>query len=300
MRSTSQLAFLKFSFLIAISFGARISFVANSEDVKELIRPLELTCSFQELNGTIPNLIYILKDGSTVIAKISQEIKKGKNLNSTSNVVIESNIFQPKTPFLKITWKRPTGDNSGQYVCFIHARNAMGVDSLYQSPLNVTVKNATFQDLLEFSLKQAALLEEKGSLIVNLDSRLKRQNRQMVKLGNEMTAAKAEINKLRPNVQEGAVQCPNSNTFKHTPSPDDEKHCLPTRQSSHYVRFSKPYERTPSIKLSLMSMGLSKDFHTRFYYFKRNVSTEGFEIVCHTWCDTYIDFMTVSWLAINN
>ncbi|KAK0062048.1 hypothetical protein Bpfe_008541 [Biomphalaria pfeifferi] len=95
----------------------------------------------------------------------------------------------------------------------------MGIDSLYQSPLNVTVKNATFQDLLEFSLKLAALLEEEGSLIASLDSKLKRQNRQMVKLGNEMTAAKAEINRLRPTVQEGTVQCTKSNTFKHTTGP---------------------------------------------------------------------------------
>ncbi|KAI8786306.1 fibrinogen C domain-containing protein 1 [Biomphalaria glabrata] len=274
-------ALLSLGVLVTLGSGARVSFIARPEVGKELVKPFDLSCSLQDCQGYTTDLIYILKGSSTVIAKIPTENKGDVKLHSKSFSVVGS-ISPGSFPYLNVTWTRPTEDLSGQYTCFIHARNAVGVDSLYQSTVQVSIEKATFKDLFDFSATLASQLEETNS--------------QLSSISNKMSTANAELNMLRPNVQEGIVSC--GIAIPYTPFLP-EPTCLPNQESRHFVRFTPAYAKAPSVTLSLTSFDVNGDFNTRYYYYATNLTTEGFELLCGTWCNTVIYIMHVRWQAVN-
>ncbi|KAK0062046.1 fibrinogen C domain-containing protein 1 [Biomphalaria pfeifferi] len=267
--------------LVTLGSGIHVSFIARPEVGKELVKPFELSCSLQDYQGYTTDLIYILKGSSTVIAKIPTENKGDVHLYSKS-FSVDGTISPGSFPYLNVTWTRPTEDLSGQYTCFIHSRNAVWVDSLYQSTVQVSIEKATFKDLFDFSATLASQLEETNS--------------RLSFISNKMAAANAELGMLRPNVQEGTVSCGIAVPLSSAP-PDPT--CLPNRESRHFVRFNTTYAKAPSVTLSLTSFDINRDFNTRYYFYATNLTTEGFEVVCGTWCNTVIYGMHVRWQAVN-
>lgn len=64
------------------------------------------------------------------------------------------------------------------------------------------------------------------------------------------------------------------------------------------VTFDTPFDTVPHVQLSLQMIDADRAQNLRLALSAERVSRTGFEAVAHTWNDTHIGRLSVSWVAI--
>lgn len=70
------------------------------------------------------------------------------------------------------------------------------------------------------------------------------------------------------------------------------------REAVKPIRFSESFRNPPVVHVSLSMWDIKAGSNPRVEITSENVTTEGFDIVFHTWGDTQIARANASWLAI--
>ncbi len=66
------------------------------------------------------------------------------------------------------------------------------------------------------------------------------------------------------------------------------------------VRFDTPFHAPPSIQMSIAIIDADSGRNLRLEFLTEDVTAEGFTAVAHTWSDTRIGRLQISWTAIGS
>ncbi|KAI8747776.1 BgiBFREP12.17 [Biomphalaria glabrata] len=147
----------------------KLQFVGSSKVIKELIEPLTLTCSLQNLdhNSTV-QFMYILHEPNGVIATINKDqpvvtTKQESNFNMANGKLSDTKL---QASFIEISWNYLKSSESGKYFCGAHVMEPDGRSERLNDLLAITVSNPTFDDLVNVmpKLLRQADIEKKNIL----------------------------------------------------------------------------------------------------------------------------------------
>uniref|UniRef100_A0A2C9K381 Fibrinogen C-terminal domain-containing protein n=1 Tax=Biomphalaria glabrata TaxID=6526 RepID=A0A2C9K381_BIOGL len=157
--------------LIASHQKTRLHFVGSSKVIKEMIEPLTLTCSLQNLdhNSTV-QFMYILHEPNGVIATINKDqpavtTKQESNFNMAKGELSDT---KTKASFIEVSWSYLKSSESGKYFCGAHVMRPDGRSERLNEVLAIIVSNLTFDDLVKVMsklLRQADI--EKENILEN-------------------------------------------------------------------------------------------------------------------------------------
>uniref|UniRef100_A0A182ZR68 Fibrinogen C-terminal domain-containing protein n=1 Tax=Biomphalaria glabrata TaxID=6526 RepID=A0A182ZR68_BIOGL len=206
----------------------KLHFVGSSKVIKELIEPLTLTCSLQNLdhNSTV-QFMYILHESNGVIATINKDqpvvtTKQESNFNMAKG---EHSDTKTKASFIEVSWSYLKSSESGNYFCGAHVMGTDGRSELLNEVLAITVSNPTFDDLVKVIpklLRQAAkdkenILENKHNIYhIKEDINSKQQNILSIKDGLDTNSQniKSITDDLNANKQNIASHIDELNSLK--------------------------------------------------------------------------------------
>ncbi|KAI8747799.1 BgiBFREP12.9 [Biomphalaria glabrata] len=149
----------------------KLHFVGSSKVIKELIEPLTLTCSLQNLdNNSTVQFMYILHESNGVIATINKDqpvvtTKQESNFNTAKGVLSDT---KSKASFIEVSWSYIKSSESGNYFCGAHVMGPDGRSERLNEMLAITVSNPTFDDVVKVIpklLRQADI--EKENILEN-------------------------------------------------------------------------------------------------------------------------------------
>ncbi|KAK0065271.1 BpFREP12.3 [Biomphalaria pfeifferi] len=191
--------------LTASQQRTKLHFVGSSKVIKELIEPLTLTCSLQDLdrNSTV-QFMYILHDSSGVIATINKDqpvvtTKQDSNFNTAKGELSDT---KSKASFIEVSWSYIKSSESGNYFCGAHVMGPNEVSERLNEMLPIIVSNPTFDDLVKVIpklLKQAdkekeKMLENKLNIYhIKEDINAKQQNIISIKDGLDINSQNINI-----------------------------------------------------------------------------------------------------------
>ncbi|KAK0065196.1 BpFREP12.4 [Biomphalaria pfeifferi] len=191
--------------LTASQQRTKLHFVGSSKIIKELIEPLTLTCSLQDLdrNSTV-QFMYILHDSSGVIATINKDhpvvtTKQDSNFNTAKGELSDT---KSKTSFIEVSWSYIKSSESGNYFCGAHVMGPNEVSERLNEMLPIIVSNPTFDDLVKVIpklLRQAdkekeKILENKLNIYhIKEDINAKQQNIISIKDGLDINSQNINI-----------------------------------------------------------------------------------------------------------
>ncbi|KAI8747657.1 BgiBFREP12.6 [Biomphalaria glabrata] len=189
----------------------KLHFVGSSKVIKELIEPLTLTCSFQNLdhNSTI-QFMYILHEPIGVIATINKDqpvvtTKQESNFNMAKGVLSDT---KTKASFIEVSWSYLKSPESGKYFCGAHVMGPDGRSERLNEVLAIIVLNPTLDDLVKIIpklLRQADkdkdnILENKQNIYhIKDDIKSKQQNIKSIKDG--LDTNKENINTIKDDLE---------------------------------------------------------------------------------------------------
>jgi hypothetical protein len=75
--------------------------------------------------------------------------------------------------------------------------------------------------------------------------------------------------------------------------------CFPNMCNSRsiVVQFPKSFDKTPSVSVSLAGLDIDNKFNARVLTSAENITTTGFVMSYHSWADTKIYRVKLSWVA---
>uniref|UniRef100_A0A2C9KAB3 Fibrinogen C-terminal domain-containing protein n=1 Tax=Biomphalaria glabrata TaxID=6526 RepID=A0A2C9KAB3_BIOGL len=173
----------------------KLNFVGSSKVIKEMIEPLTLTCSLQNLdhNSTV-QFMYILHEPNGVIATINKDqpvvtTKQESNLNMAKGKLSDTKL---QASFIEVSWSYINSSESGKYFCGAHVMEPDGRYERLNEVLAIIVLNPTFDDLVKVIpklLRQADIekenvLDNKNNIYhIKEDINTKQQNIKSIKDG---------------------------------------------------------------------------------------------------------------------
>ncbi|KAK0065273.1 BpFREP12.2 [Biomphalaria pfeifferi] len=191
--------------LTASQQKTKLHFVGSSKVIKELIEPLTLTCSLQDLdrNSTV-QFMYILHDSSGVIATINKDqpvvtTKQDSNFNTAKGKLSDT---KSKASFIEVSWSYIKSSESGNYFCGAHVMGPNEVSERLNEMLPIIISNPTFDDLVKVIpklLRQAdkekeKILENKLNIYhIKEDINAKQQNIISIKDGLDINSKNINI-----------------------------------------------------------------------------------------------------------
>ncbi|KAI8747779.1 BgiBFREP12.9 [Biomphalaria glabrata] len=173
----------------------KLHFVGSSKVIKELIEPLTLTCSLQNLdNNSTVQFMYILHESNGVIATINKDqpvvtTKQESNFNMAKGVLSDT---KSKASFIEVSWSYLKSSESGNYFCGAHVMGPDGRSERLNEMLAITVLNPTFDDLVKIipkllrqaDIEKENILENKQNIYhIKEDFKSKQQNILSIKDG---------------------------------------------------------------------------------------------------------------------
>ncbi|KAK0065262.1 BpFREP12.17 [Biomphalaria pfeifferi] len=162
---------LKKKDLTASHQRTKLHFVGSSKVIKELIEPLTLTCSLQDLdlNSTV-QFMYILHESNGVIATINKDqpvvtTKQDSNFKTAKGELSET---KSKASFIEVSWSFIKSSESGKYSCGAHVMGPDGRSERLNEMLAIIVSNPTFDDLIKVIPKLLRQVDkEKENILEN-------------------------------------------------------------------------------------------------------------------------------------
>ncbi|KAI8747658.1 BgiBFREP12.17 [Biomphalaria glabrata] len=189
----------------------KLHFVGSSKVIKELIEPLTLTCSFQDLdrNSTV-QFMYILHETNGVIATINKDqpvvtTKQESNFNMAKGVLSDT---KTKASFIEVSWSYLKSSESGNYFCGAHVMGPDGRSERLNEVLAIIVLNPTFDDLVKVipkllrqaDIEKENILENKQNIYhIKEDINTKQQNILSIKDG--LDTNRQNINIIKDNLE---------------------------------------------------------------------------------------------------
>ncbi|KAI8747656.1 BgiBFREP12.5 [Biomphalaria glabrata] len=143
---------LKNEELTASHLRTKLQFVGSLNVIKELIEPLTLTCSLQDLNhNSTVQFMYILHETNVVIATINKDqpvvtTKQESNFNMAKGELSDT---KSKASFIEISWSYLKSSESGKYFCGAHVKGPDGRSERLNEMLAITVLNPTLDDVVK-------------------------------------------------------------------------------------------------------------------------------------------------------
>ncbi|KAI8747783.1 BgiBFREP12.5 [Biomphalaria glabrata] len=204
--------------LTASQQRTKLHFVGSSKVIKELIEPLTLTCSLQDLdrNSTV-QFMYILHETNGVIATINKDqsvvtTKQESNFNMAKGALSDT---KTKASFIEVSWSYLKSSESGKYLCGAHVMEPDGRSERLNEMLAITISNLTFDDLVKVIpklLRQAdtdkeMILQNKQNIYnIKEDINTKQQNIISIKDGlntnsQNINIIKDELDNSRRNIK---------------------------------------------------------------------------------------------------
>ncbi|KAK0061498.1 BpFREP12.12 [Biomphalaria pfeifferi] len=173
----------------------RLQFVESSKVIKELMEPLTLTCSIQNLdhNSTV-QFMYILHEPNGVIATIDKAqpvvtTKQISNFNMANGKLSDTKL---QASYIELSWSYIKSSESGKYFCGAHVMEPDGRYERLNEVLAITVSNPTFNDLVnvipkllrQADIQKKNVLDNKNNIYhIKEDINTKQQNIKSIKDG---------------------------------------------------------------------------------------------------------------------
>ncbi|XP_055864033.1 angiopoietin-1-like isoform X3 [Biomphalaria glabrata] len=178
----------------------KLHFVGSSKVIKEMIEPLTLTCSLQNLdhNSTV-QFMYILHEPNDIIATINKDqpvvtTKQESNFNMANGKLSDTEL---QASFIEVSWSYIKSSESGKYFCGAHVMGPDGRSERLNEMLAIIVSNPTFDDLVKVIpklLRQADIekknvLDNKNNIYhIKEDINTKQQNIKSIKYGLDINS----------------------------------------------------------------------------------------------------------------
>lgn len=70
------------------------------------------------------------------------------------------------------------------------------------------------------------------------------------------------------------------------------------REVVEYVRFDKPFTRSPYVALTITQMDTDTSRYLRYELFAKNIRPDGFDVSFKTWSDSRFARISVHWIAM--
>ncbi|KAK6965997.1 BgMFREP12.6 [Biomphalaria glabrata] len=202
---------LKNEELTASHHRTNLHFVGSSKVIKELIEPLILTCSLQDLNhNSTVQFMYILHETKGVIATINKDqpvvtTKQESNFNIAKG---ELSDIKLKASFIEISWNYLKSSESGKYFCGAHVMGPDGRSERLNEVLAIIVLNPTLDDVVKVIPKlfsqadteKKNILENKQNIYhIQEDINSKQQN--IISIKDGLNSNRQNINTIKDELE---------------------------------------------------------------------------------------------------
>ncbi|KAI8747660.1 BgiBFREP12.8 [Biomphalaria glabrata] len=197
--------------LIASHHRTKLHFVGSSNLIKELIEPLTLTCSLQDLNhNSTVQFMYILHETNGVIATINKDqpvvtTKQESNFNMAKGELSDTKL---KASFIEISWNYLKSSESGKYFCGAHVMGPDGRSERLNEMLAITVLNPTLDDVVnvipklfsQADTEKKNILENKQNIYhIKEDIISKQQN--IISIKDGLNSNRQNINTIKDDLE---------------------------------------------------------------------------------------------------
>ncbi|KAI8747774.1 BgiBFREP12.6 [Biomphalaria glabrata] len=196
----------------------KLHFVGSSKVIKEMIEPLTLTCSLQNLdhNSTV-QFMYILHEPNGVIATINKDqsvvtTKQESNFNMANGKLSDTKL---QASFIEVSWGYIKSSESGKYFCGAHVMGPDGRSERLNEVLAIIVLNPTLDDLVKVipkllrqaDIEKESILDNKNNIYhIKEDINTKQQNIKSIKDGldtnsQNINIIKDDLETIRRNIK---------------------------------------------------------------------------------------------------
>jgi len=270
-----------FVVLSSLMFGqaSEIVFQATPSQVIEGLTPvLTLHCGLQKTATGATN---------SIIGRRDTDSLSRRDVTSTTDDMTEVSsliIMRNGKDLASISHKSPAHlINSSSNLQVSGVVQSGGVEEGY---LDLTIHQPTQSDLGELTCEINAVAQTGHSQVFSTSVEVNARPPTLADMVSYVKQLEGRVQQLE-HKENGKVQCGNSDNW-----PGDNKDVR--------VNFKTSYSQPPIVHLGVTTFDFDTKHNDRHQASLLSVDKTGFTVRCHTWSDTHIYMMEVSWLSVAN